>query len=678
VTGPILAFERVTLAYRRRSTWLPAVRDFSLRLMPGEAYGLVGESGCGKSTVALAAMRHLPSNARLQSGSVHVLGEDLYALGRTQLQALRGERIGMVYQNPGAALNPSLTVGFQVAEMFMRHRGMDRRAAEAAARDMLGRVRIGDPARVAALHPFQLSGGMQQRVVIAMALATEPDLLVLDEPTTALDATVQAEILDLFADLRRSSRTALLFISHNLAVVRQVCDRVGVMYAGELVEEGIARDVLRNPRHPYTAALLSCLPRPGQRKGGRRLATLPGAPPDMAEADPGCRFAPRCPIAREDCLAARPPLLGDGPDRLVRCIHADEARPPQVVSPGPGAAPGDAGSREPPVLGVRGVRYRAGGIEILRGIDIEIRSGETFGLVGESGSGKTTLARTIAGLAAPSVGGIALDGTELAGTVGRRGAGQRRAVQMVFQTPDTTLNPSRRTGAIVARAVRVLGGLRGKAKRERAAALLEMVRIPEPLADALPGRLSGGQRQRVAIARAFAGDPRLVILDEPTSALDVSVQAAILNLLLDLQRESRAAYLFISHDLAVVRYLADRIGVMYLGDLVETGPTERVFEAPYHPYTEMLLASLPRLDAAEPAGGGPASRRADAPVGPAGRPSGCPFHDRCPHAVERCAAEEPPWREVAGGHAIRCWIEPEELRTRQAGPDRRRRADGAS
>jgi peptide/nickel transport system ATP-binding protein len=508
---------------------------------------------------------------------------------------------------------------------------------------------------------------MQQRAVIAMALATEPDLLVLDEPTTALDATVQAEILDLFAELRRTRSTALLFISHNLDVVRRICDRIGILYAGELVEEGDAARVLARPRHPYSAALAACLPRPGQRKGGRRLATLSGTPPDPADLPGGCAFAPRCPSARPDCNAAAPALAPAGPGRLVRCPYPLDGPDPHV-SPGPAAA--ERPGRSEPLLSLRGLGHRIGKVDILRRIDMEIHSGETFALVGESGSGKTTLARVVAGLAAPDTGGVTLDGVPLAGHARRRTADQRRAVQMVFQTPDTTLNPSRRVASIVGRAVRVLGGRRGRERRERVAELLGMVRLPAPVASSRPGRLSGGQRQRVAIARAFAGTPRLVILDEPTSALDASVQAAVLNLLLDLQAEGGAAYLFISHDLGVVRYVADRVAVMYLGELVEVGPTERVFAGPHHPYTAVLLAAAPGADAALRPVEGKAA-------GPSERPAGCAFHGRCPHALDRCTVEEPPWRPTAGGHAIRCWIAPDRLAPAHE-PPRPRRADGAS
>jgi peptide/nickel transport system ATP-binding protein len=658
--APVLEIEGLDVAYRGPGGWVSAVRGVSLSIRPGEALGLVGESGCGKSTVAYAAMRHLPPNARVEGGAVRFSGLDLYALPRRGLRGLWGGRMAMVYQNPGSALNPTIAVGEQVAEVYRHHRGLDRASAREAAIGMLGRVRMPDPARVASQYPHELSGGMQQRAVIAMALATDPELLVLDEPTSALDTTVQAEILDLFGDLRRDFRAALLFIGHNLGVVRQVSDRLAVMYAGEIVEQGGAGEVFARPRHPYTAALLACVPDFGARKDARPLAVIPGPPPDRGAgggAGRGCRFRARCPIARPGtCGADHPPLIpqpaagsgegaGEG-ERASRCFFAEETPQPEAASLAMAGAPPPPA----PVLEVRGLSFARGTVAILRDVDLRVGAGETLGLVGESGSGKSTLAKVIAGLLPPSAGSVLLEGVPAAALSRRRSAEQRRAVQMVFQSPDTTLNPRRLVGRILERPVRLLAGLGRRAARERAGALLEDVALPRAVSESYPGRLSGGQRQRVAIARAFAGEPRLVLLDEPTSALDVSVQAAVLNLLVDLQRRSRAAYLFISHDLAVVRYMADRIAVMYLGELVEEGPTERVFAPPHHPYTEALIAAVPRLDE----GAAPAPAAPGMGPGPAARPEGCAFRARCPRADARCA-EPPPWRDLGDGHRIRCW-----------------------
>ncbi|EWY41761.1 ABC transporter ATP-binding protein [Skermanella stibiiresistens SB22] len=663
-TGPLLELDNVTISYQRRRDRVDAVRGVSLIIQPGEAYGLVGESGCGKSTLAMAVMRHLPRNGILSGGQVLFEDRDLFRLNQAELRRVRGGRIAMVYQNPESALNPTLKVGEQVAEVFRLHRALRHRPAAEAALDMLRKVRIAEPDRVVGLYPYQLSGGMRQRVVIAMALAADPALLVLDEPTTALDATVQADILDLFTDLRGEMKAAILFISHNLAVVQQVCDRIGVMYGGELIEQGTVAEVFKRPRHPYTAALFDCIPDFGVRKSDRRLAGIAGGVPDLAALGTACLYEPRCLISRQLCRVEHPDLMRAGSRHLSRCFfHAETPAPGAAARVRPEAVPVPDVTAGIPLLSLHGVGRRYGRAHILKDIDLEIAPGETFGLVGESGSGKSTLAKVISGLVPPSAGTVALAGERVAGQVGKRTGRQRRDVQMVFQTPDTTLNPRKKVASILGRAVRVLAGLGGKRKRDRSSALLGDVQLPVEMLRATPDRLSGGQRQRVAIARAFAGDPRLVILDEPTSALDVSVQASILNLLLDLQRESQAAYLFISHDLAVVRYLSDRIGVMYLGELVEVGPTERVFRPPFHPYTQALIAAVPRLGGAAPER--PVSLDKPAP-GPSERPEGCPFQTRCPRAYDRCRAEAPPWRDAGEGHMIRCWVALDALEASQS------------
>ncbi|BAS26489.1 dipeptide ABC transporter ATP-binding protein [Limnochorda pilosa] len=677
--GPVLSLEDLSVTYRGRGGEERAVHGLSLSIGPGEAYGLVGESGCGKTTVALAVMGYLPRAGRVTGGDLTFMGRDLLRLSPRELQRLRGDRLAMVYQNPQSALNPTMTVGRQVAEVFVHHGHLRPRQAWEAAAALLRRVRIAEPHRVMHLYAHQLSGGMQQRIVIAMALAGAPDLLVLDEPTTALDATVQAEVLELFGSIREESRTSMLFISHNLAVVGQICDRVGVMYAGRLVEEGPADQVLRAPRHPYTRALLWCVPR-STTAPRAPLQAVPGEPPRPREMATGCAFAPRCPLARERCRHEEPPLLPVGAGRASRCffwqeLEASEAEAPEVEAPAAGAAEGTAApgpsrvavapspaSRdeasfapvEAPLLEVRGLHQRLGGALILRDVDLELGRGETFGLVGESGCGKSTLARSVAGLLPRTGGDLRLDGAGLAPRASQRSPETRRRIQMVFQNPDTTLNPRHRVGAMLRRAASVLGRLDRRQARDRAVELARWVQLDPSLLERLPGELSGGQRQRVAIARAFAGNPDLVILDEPTSALDVSVQAAILNLLLRLQEQWHTSYLFISHDLAVVRHLADRVGVMYLGELCEVGPAASTFEPPFHPYTEALLSAGPALpgEAARTA-----IRLAGTVPGVTQRPLGCPFHTRCPRKLGPiCEAEPPPWQEVSPGHAIRCWI----------------------
>ncbi len=663
--APLLSLSKLSIAYRRGNRWRRAVSELSLEIARGEAYGLVGESGCGKTTAAMAVLRYLSRNGRIEAGDIRFDDHDMLTLDAESLRRLRGDRIGMVYQHPGSALNPSLRIGRQIAELYTAHRGHDRRAAQAAAVDMLARLQIADPAQVAALYPHELSGGMQQRAVIAMALATDPDLLILDEPTTALDATVQAEILDLFAKLREEFSAALLFISHNLGVVRQVCDRIGVMYAGELVEEGEAETVFSRPRHPYTAALLACIPdTSGPALAGREpLAHIPGLLPEPGADIIGCRFRERCPQARPDCAERHPPLATCGESRLSRCLYAAEVPPPRPPTQTVADEPVLAHATREPLLQARGLRLDYARTTILSDLDLDIARGETFGLVGESGSGKTTLAKLLSGLLRPDAGDIRLHGQPLAGHAARRSRQQRRALQMVFQSPDGTLNPSHRVGAILKRAIRVLGD--GTDAGARLQDLLQDVSLPDTVTRRRPLALSGGQRQRVAIARAFAGRPELVILDEPTSALDVSVQAAILNLLVELQRGRDASYLFITHDLAVVYHLAHRVGVMYLGDLVEVGPTAQVFAPPYHPYTEALIAAAPRL---HDDGAQPLRLRGQNP-GAAKRPTGCPFHTRCPHARQICAEQAPPAHEPSAGHRILCHIPPDELRTLQT--DRR-------
>ena len=453
MTAPVLALERLTIAFRRRGRWLEAVRDLSLAVAPGESYGLVGESGSGKSTAAMAALRYLPRNGRIAGGRVLFEGRDLAALSERELRELRGGRIAAVYQNPGAALNPALTIGRQVAEVFEQHRGLKGRAARDASAEALARVRLQQPERVLDLYPHELSGGMQQRVVIAMALAGDPALLILDEPTTALDATVQAEVLRLFAELRRELGAALLFISHNLAVVRQVADRVGVLYAGELVEEGGAEALLTAPRHPYTRALVGCVPRFGFDKRQGRLVAIEGAAPDLAAIPPGCPFVPRCPIARDRCAAEHPALVPDSTGRPARCFYTDDATAVRPAPPAGVAVPVEGA----PLLASAGVERSFGPTRVLRGIDLAVRRGETVGLVGESGSGKSTFAKVVAGLVPPSAGTVALDGRPLAPTAARRPRAVLSAIQMVFQSPDTTLNPRHRVSRIVGRAVARLG-----------------------------------------------------------------------------------------------------------------------------------------------------------------------------------------------------------------------------
>jgi peptide/nickel transport system ATP-binding protein len=666
---PTLEVTNLSIDYRRGSEPARVVHDVSFTIRPGEAYGLVGESGCGKTTVAMSLMRYLPDNAVIVGSSrVTFAGEDLLGADEATLRSWRGGRVAMVYQNPGSALNPSMRIGAQIAEIFQAHADMGRDEAAAAAREMLAKVRIPDPAAVMTRYSHQLSGGQQQRVMIAMALATNPDLLILDEPTTGLDATVEAEVLDLVVALRAEYGTAVLFISHNLGVVARVCDRVGVLYAGRLIEEGPAERLFREPRHPYTLGLLRAAPRMGRTKAEGRLDSIPGSLPALGSELPGCPYASRCAIATDRCRAEAPALEPVAPGRLARCFH--HTRTDAIESAGTaGSAAAPAGTDV--LLRVENLtkRYRSGGSEIaaVQDVSFDVHRGEVFAVVGESGSGKTTLAKCIVGMLEPSEGTLSFDGVLLSAANRRARRDLRRRIQMVFQNPDTALNPRHSVGRILRRAISLLDGAgRGSSGDTKVLDLARSVQLEERHLRSRPTALSGGQKQRVAIARSFAGSPSLVLCDEPVSALDVSVQAAILNLLVDLQSTKGVAYVFISHDMSVVRYIADRIGVMYLGQMVETGTTEAVFQPPHHPYTEALMSAAPSLD---PDHDDERIRLEGAYPDAAAPPSGCRFHTRCPRRIGAiCDTDQPPWQEAPGGNRYRCHIAPEELLQIQRGP----------
>ena len=664
--GPALTVEHMEVTYRVRGRDRLALRDVSFRIGRNESYGLVGESGSGKSTVALALTRYLPRNGRVSAGSIRINGQDPLAMGTAALRGLRARTVSMVYQEPGRALNPSIRVGRQIAEVY-EIAGLDRHSALERSEAMLRKVQISDPGRVMERYPHQLSGGMAQRAVIAMALAAEPSLLILDEPTTALDATVEAEVLDLVAALRAEFDTSVLFISHNLAVIAKMCDRVGVLYAGELVEEGIAREVFDQPRHPYTVGLLRCIPRRGQRKDHGRLDTIPGFLPQPGHSLTGCVFAPRCPIAEDRCRAAAPPAFVISPTRSSRCYLHEQASDLPRNTPADAALPARREAAVP-VVRLRSLSKtfdsRGETLRALVGVNLTLEQGETLGLVGESGSGKTTLARALLGLVTPDEGSVVeLDGQPLKADARHRPRAQLKALQIVFQNPDSALNRRHTVRYLISRPLARLAGLSGARLRERLADLVRSVRLEERHLALRPSQLSGGLKQRVAIARAFAGGPRIVVCDEPTSALDVSVQAAILNLLVDLQAKEQVTYLFISHDLGLVRYLSDRIAVLYLGRVMEVGPAETVFDPPHHPYTEALLSAVPSLDGLRTE----RIRLTGEIPSAASPPSGCVFHTRCPRRLPTgiCESDEPPLLEVAPGHLMSCHIPIDELRTLQ-------------
>jgi peptide/nickel transport system ATP-binding protein len=658
-----LRVDDLRVTYEVRGIDRAVLRGVSFAIAPGEAYGLVGESGCGKSTTAYAALRYLPRNGTIVSGTVAVGGRDVTSMSDAQLREFRAREASMVYQDPAQAMNPTIRVGRQLVESFTLL-GHNKADAEKLAVEALRKVRIADPSRVMDRYPFQLSGGMQQRVVIAMALACNPKLLVLDEPTTGLDATVEAEVLDLVRVLRQESDAAVLMIAHNLGIIRALCDRVGVMYAGRIVEEGPSGQVFDDPQHPYTVGLLRSLPRHGVRKTERALTTIPGILPLIGSDLPTCVFLDRCPLATEVCHNEAPPVVpvGVNGDRYTR-HHPDQISAIEEPAPSVNISVLAPSAEQPGVLELSHVsktfKQRSQLIPALVDIELELGVGETLGIVGESGSGKSTLAKAILGIESADAGGsVSLDGHVVPPATGARSSDDKRSMQMIFQNPDSALNRSWSVRRILMRSVEKLTGIKGEEANKRVEALAAHLRLTPRHLDLKPRQLSGGLKQRVAIARAFAGDPRIVVCDEPTSALDVSVQAAILNLLADLQTEQKTSYVFITHDMGVVRYLADRIAVMYLGRIQELGPTDDVFNGPNHPYTEALLSAIPSVDGEEKE-----RIRLDGEIpSPANPPTGCVFHPRCPRVMPGvCEVSEPPLREVSPGHAMRCHIPIEEL-----------------
>lgn len=680
-TVPVLEVAGLTVAYRHNGAMLPAVRDFELQIRAGQTYGLVGESGSGKSTVALAIMRYLGGDGRVLSGTIRFNGLDMLALDDDQLRRVWGKEIALVPQDPQSSLNPSIRVGEQIAEILRRHMDMNRSEALSRAEELLQMVRVPDPDRVIRSYPHQISGGMQQRVLIAMALSTEPRLLILDEPTTGLDVTTQAAILDLFRDLTEERQTAVLYVTHNLGVVATLCDQVAVLYAGELVEDAPVSKLFDRPLHPYTEGLLDSIPQIGQTKSEVSLRAIPGQIPPLGERPEGCVFAPRCALALEQCVAQRPHLEQASSAHSVRChrwaeIATGEITTRQQLAQSAGQTP--AAQSADTVLRLEDVKVyfelgrtlsdtilkRPGPVvKAVDGVDLTLHRARTLGVVGESGSGKTTLARAVVGLAERTHGEISLLDFPLPADLSSRSIKTLRHLQYIFQNPDEALNPHMTIGQTLRRPFISLLGLSGDEADEQVLNMLEAVRLPASYAGRLPAQLSGGEKQRVAIARAFAASPDLLIADEPVSALDVSVQATILNLLRDLQGENHNSLVFISHDLAVVGYLADQIVVMYLGRIVESANSERLFMAPMHPYTEALLAAVPQIEPGESMDRPPLEGDIPSQID---TPSGCPFHPRCPRYLgEVCRQEMPPWQENQHGDRILCHIPLDELAAAQ-------------
>jgi len=677
--APILKVQDLAIAYETRKGDVQAVRNVSFEIRRGETLGLVGESGCGKSTVAFGIVNFLGRNGRITNGRILFQGQDLVGRSEEDLRRLRGDRIAMVYQDPMQALNPSLRIGEQLAEVLVVHRGMNRKEAEERCIQMLHRVYMPDPTSVMRRYPHQLSGGQQQRVVIAMALLNDPALLIMDEPTTALDVTVEAAVLDLVEELQKDFDTAILYISHNLGVIARVSDTVGVMYAGELVEWASVEDIFLRPHHPYTQGLMRCVPRLGMDKASSYLYPIKGRVPPPDNLPPGCVFEPRCPYARPDCSLSRPDLREVAPGHWARCLFAEEVArlawaPPEEV-PVRMAAAHPAAADEKPLLRVRDARTyyevpsrrlgeRKQLVKAVDGVSLEVKRGQTLGIVGESGCGKTTLVKTIVGMEKATGGEFEFMGVDISVPVSKRSMEIIRNLQMVFQNPDSTLNPSFSVGQQIAWPLRRFRNIPRKDVRREVVRLLEMMKLGERYYDRLPRQLSGGEKQRVGIARAIAGLPAMVLCDEPVSALDVSVQAAVLNLLLEIQAELGTTMVFIAHDLSVVRFFCDYIAVMYLGHVVESGPAEAIYAPPYHPYTEALLSAVPFPDPTVEQKSIRLSGSVPSALNP---PSGCRFHTRCPRKLgEICERETPPWQDAGNGHRIFCHIPLEELRKVEA------------
>jgi peptide/nickel transport system ATP-binding protein len=672
MTAPaLLEVDRLTVKIRAAGAQTCPVDGVGLTVEAGETFALVGESGCGKSMTALAIARLLPDAARVVAGKVRLGGEDLLALPEARMRRLRGGRIGMIFQEPATSLNPVMTIGAQIGEALALHRGLGRRAARAEAGRLLAAVGI--PAAHARLgdYPFQLSGGMKQRAMIAMALAGEPELLIADEPTTALDVTIQSQVLDLLATLQAERGMAMLLITHDLGVVARMARRVGVLYAGELIETGPRVAFFTRPLHPYTRRLFDALPDGATR--GRGLAALAGTVPALDQHFAGCRFAPRCPRAFPRCECEAPSWRTvDG--RRVRCHLYEECEHVDIF-PAERAdersAPAAFPRAQEPLLETRDLavhfalrkgmlRRKAGAVKAVDGVSLKLALGRTLALVGESGCGKTTVGKAILHLPRPSAGTVFFQGEEI-GVRNRQSIRRlRHAVQMVFQDPFASLNPRLTIGEILEEGMVALGvGDSAAARRRTVDALLERIGLSPAVRERYPHEFSGGQRQRIAIARALAVSPRVIVCDEPTSALDVSVQAQLLNLMGELQRERGLAYLFITHNLAVVRYLADDVAVMYLGRIVEEGPAARVLDAPAHPYTRALLDAVPSITFGMAAGGdvppsrGAARLAAELPSSLV-PPAGCHFHPRCPRADEVCRQGYPAARALGEGHVVRC------------------------
>ena len=676
-SSPLITVEGLSIEYFQGREWTGAVNDVSFSVNPGEVYGIVGESGCGKTTVLRSILGYRHPASRVRQGRITYRGQDVLEMSTGELRGLRGRHIAYVPQNPGTSLTPSMRVGNLLVESLLVHSiTANRREALERTIDLFERVGLPEPDKTALKYPHQLSGGQQQRVVIAMALACNPDLLLLDEPTTGLDVTTQSRILRLLVELREEFGISMVYVTHNLAVVAAICDRIGVMYAGDLVEDGPTRQVFNQPRHPYTHGLIASIPR---LSGDQKLtAALRGMLVREQLPPGGCKFAPRCDFAQERCRTDLQVLERVTDQHRVACWRSadlqlaarDSVDTVAAVKSGAGKSlPGREDHRRGQTavkdldcayVWERG-RFFIGKrpIPVVRGVSFDIAPGETVGLVGESGSGKSTIAKAMSGLMAPTNGEILLDDELLERSSKRRPRSALRRIQFIMQNPDASLNPRQRVESIVGRPLKLFFGLSGNEMRARVLELLEDVHLDQTYLRRFPGEMSGGERQRIAIARALAAEPDLLLCDEIVSALDVSVQAGVLELLQGLQEERGIAFLFISHDLAVVRSVSDRVAVLYGGEVMEFGVTAEIYRPPYHPYTHVLLSAVLDIEPGKPIAEvrGGIEEEVDSDRQPA-----CAFARTCPWKVGTiCDDEEPPHRQVSETHYVRCHIPLEEL-----------------
>jgi len=670
--APLLRVESLTVEYETDNGALQALRDVSLEIEPGETYGLAGESGSGKSTLALAVLRYLGKNGEVASGTLEFDGESIRDLSSKELRGIRGNRMAHVPQDPKKALNPSIEVGKQITETILLHRDVSKQEARQRVYELLEQMNIPDPEYNFKRYPHELSGGMQQRVLLAMALSCDPELLILDEPTTGLDVTTEAKILDLISDLKREYNTSILLITHDLGVISEVADRLGILYAGEMMEEGPLENVFDSPAHPYTQGLLAAIPEIGSDK---HLTPIPGRIPDLTSVPSGCIFADRCEFADDQCRADSIDVesIPENEQHEVRCRRWETARDDPITAEY-GAR--EASTRGEKILEVEDLHKHFGSpslvqrylgdfnpVKAVDGVDFDVHESETLAIVGESGCGKSTLASCLVNLLTPTSGTVRYKGKDVSSLEKEEREDYRADIGIVFQNPDSTLNPRKTIYDSVSRPLKLFTEMDEAERRDRVVEVLDEVGLDEEYASRYPHELSGGEKQRVGIARAFVSKPSFVVLDEPVSALDVSIQASILTLLDSLQREYGTSYLLISHDLSVVNYISDRIGVMYLGSLMELGSKEEVFNPPYHPYTRALLSSIP-----SPSPGKNRVRfhlEGDVPSA-RDTPDGCPFHNRCPQKIGDVCETDPP--ELEGiesdhdtGHRIRCHLDEQEM-----------------